>query len=153
MDILLVDIGSADKTEILRAVEEDRHHAEITNNGEPVIPQIERGNYDLIFIESRPGDDTGLRLLQEIGELKPSPLVVILSADKSITTAIRATRLGAFDYLEKPFTASELRKLLHKARMAISSETAPVRATGTTQELKSKTGGESPGYRFTSDDP
>lgn len=57
----------------------------------------------------------GLALLRSLKGLDPGAVVILITAYATIDTAIEATRAGAFDYLRKPFTTAELRKVLERA--------------------------------------
>ncbi|MBI3683512.1 MAG: response regulator, partial [Acidobacteria bacterium] len=77
-----------------------------------------------VYRESRPGivltdlrmpEMDGLALLRSIRSADPEAVVIVITAYATIDTAIEATRAGAFDYLRKPFTTAELRKVLERA--------------------------------------
>jgi DNA-binding NtrC family response regulator len=57
----------------------------------------------------------GLKLLRSLKQINPDVIVIVITAYATIDTAIQATRAGAFDYLRKPFTTAELRKVLEQA--------------------------------------
>ena len=89
---------------------------------------------------------------QRIIALKPQQLVTIFTAHASISTAVKATQLGAFDYLEKPFTPDQLRAILIKAQKALMTQGEVIRLKETVQELKSEVRHASPPLRFSSED-
>jgi len=89
--------------------------------------------------------------LQRIVEQPQAPMVVVVSADSSITTAVQATRLGASGYLEKPFTPCDLRNALAKAQSAVGSPETFKRTPD--RDPRGKVQADGPPLRFTSDDP
>jgi len=57
----------------------------------------------------------GLALLRAVKSLDPDAVVILITAFATVDTAVQGTRSGAFDYLRKPFTTAELRKVLQRA--------------------------------------
>lgn len=74
-----------------------------------------RGNgYDLAIVDLMMADLDGMTLLQELLRLHPSLPVIILTAHGTISSAVEATKLGAYDYLTKPFNAKALLHCIDK---------------------------------------
>src|SRR5262247_249997 len=71
--------------------------------------------YDLAIIDLKMADVDGLTLLQELLRLHPHLPVIILTAHGTISSAVEATKLGAYDYLTKPFDAKDLLHRIDKA--------------------------------------
>ncbi|MFQ3598426.1 MAG: sigma-54 dependent transcriptional regulator [Chloroherpetonaceae bacterium] len=59
--------------------------------------------------------DSGVRLLKEIKKYDPNIVVIVMTAYGSIDTAVEAMKLGAYDYIQKPFRMSEIRRLIQRA--------------------------------------
>ncbi|MFN3560670.1 MAG: sigma-54-dependent transcriptional regulator [Chloroherpetonaceae bacterium] len=59
--------------------------------------------------------DSGVRLLKEIKKYDPNIVVVMMTAYGSIDTAVEAMKLGAYDYIQKPFRMSDIRRLIQRA--------------------------------------
>src|SRR5262245_64764042 len=79
------------------------------------LSQLAGGSADVVLLDIvMPGID-GLQLLEEIRARHPTLAVVMLTATKTVKTAVDAMKLGAFDYLTKPFDVDELRLILDKA--------------------------------------
>jgi DNA-binding NtrC family response regulator len=71
---------------------------------------------DVVFLDLRLPDENGLTVLKEIkGEHGPDAAVIVMTAFGEIRTAVEAMRLGAYDYLKKPFDFSELEVVVRKA--------------------------------------
>jgi len=71
--------------------------------------------YDLILLDYKLPDGSGLDILQEINEHSKETLVIMMTAYATFETAVQATKLGAYDFLAKPFTPEELRNSVRKA--------------------------------------
>ena len=152
MDILIVDDEKSIRLTTSMALEAEGHYVETAEDGALALKRIKEENFDLVFLDLRLGDEDGLEILQKIVAMKPQQLVTIFTAHASIATAVKATQLGAFDYLEKPFTPDQLRAILIKAQKALNTQGEVVRLKDTVTELKNAVNRNSPPLRFTSDD-
>ncbi len=70
---------------------------------------LERSRFDLVFLDLWLGSDSGLDLLPEILRRQPGIGVIVITAFASIETAVEAIKLGAVDYIPKPFTPQQVR--------------------------------------------
>jgi NtrC-family two-component system response regulator AlgB len=152
MDILIVDDEKSIRLTTSLALEADGHYVETAEDGSLALRRVREENFDLVFLDLRLGDEDGLEVLQKIIALKPQQLVTIFTAHASIPTAVKATQLGAFDYLEKPFTPDQLRAILVKAQKALKTQGEVTQLKETVKELKSEVRHTSPPLRFSSSD-
>jgi DNA-binding NtrC family response regulator len=100
-------------------------------NGEEALSKVEREPYDLMLLDLRmPGMD-GMEVLRRARELRPELPVVILTAYGSVESAVEAMKLGAVDFLQKPFSPKEIRDLASEvlARGKLDAEGARDYAT------------------------
>ena len=102
--ILVVD-DERDIRETLRGIlEEEGYQVLLAESGEACLEQLHRRACDVVLLDIwLPGMD-GLDTLQRIRQEEDAPEVVMISGHGSIETAVRATKLGAFDFLEKPLS-------------------------------------------------
>ncbi|MEB2323714.1 MAG: sigma-54 dependent transcriptional regulator [Sorangiineae bacterium] len=73
------------------------------------------GAYDVVITDLRMGADDGIEVLRAIKEAQPMTEVIVMTAYGTIESAVEAMRLGAFDYIQKPFTEQELIVKVSKA--------------------------------------
>jgi DNA-binding NtrC family response regulator len=83
----------------------------------PAIKELEHGTFDLILTDYRMGEQTGTDLIRAAKHSRPEALIAVMTAFASIDNAIEVTKEGAFDYLPKPFTQTQLAHLLKKVRL------------------------------------
>jgi DNA-binding NtrC family response regulator len=86
--------------------------------------------FDVVLLDVRfPGGESGVDLLAEIARDAPETTVIMMSGHATLETAVRATRLGAFDFLEKPLDLERLRVVLRNAteRVALRAENRRLR--------------------------
>jgi DNA-binding response OmpR family regulator len=83
-------------------------------NGEEALQMLEKEHFDLIFLDLKmPGMD-GMEVLQKINAGWPKIRVVISTAHGTIESAVEAMKLGAVDFIQKPFSPTEIRELAQK---------------------------------------
>ena len=90
------------------ALDEDGYTVETAAGGRAGIERVKQGGIDLVVSDVKMPDLDGLDMLREIKAVSPSPHVITITAFGSIDTAIRAVKLGAFDYITKPFEIDQL---------------------------------------------
>jgi DNA-binding NtrC family response regulator len=88
---------------------------------------IQKG-YDLVLTDIRMPEIGGMRVLRDIKRVKPSTTVVIITGYATVQSAVQAMKLGATDYIEKPFTPEELVEAV-KAALDISATKPPEEQT------------------------
>ena len=108
--ILLVD----DETKILnalaQALREDRHEVVATSSAREAQRLLSQRMFDLLVVDNLMPELTGLDLIRELhaSGAADRPQIVMMTAHATVESAIEAMKLGAFDYLQKPFEVDEL---------------------------------------------
>jgi len=120
MDNILIVDDEVGILESLKGVLEDEgHKAATAESAEAGLELIRKHAFDLVLLDIwLPGMD-GLEALQEIRKLDNPPEVIMISGHGTIETAVRATKLGAYDFLEKPLS---LEKTLILVKNAIEAK-------------------------------
>ncbi len=108
-NLLLVD----DDPKILKLLQntfaEDNYEIHTSSNGREAIETLKRKKIDAALIDLILPEMNGLSLLQEIRKRSPAIMVIMLTGHGGIREAVKATQLGAIDFLEKPFEVNALR--------------------------------------------
>ncbi len=94
------------------------HHVATAQRAEEAEQALERSAWDLLITDVRLPRRSGIELLQHARQVQPGLQVIVISAYGTVTGAVEAMRLGAYDYLLKPF---ELERLLLLAERALES--------------------------------
>jgi DNA-binding NtrC family response regulator len=81
-------------------------------------------DYDLLLMDLRLPDMDGMDVLRLIKETKPETQVIVMTGYASVASAVESMKLGALDYLPKPFTEDELEAAVEKALKAKKKEAA-----------------------------
>lgn len=153
MDVLIIDDEASIRNSTRFALEAEDHYVETADSLASARQRLKEEKFDLLFLDLRLGEESGMTLLAEILERNPGQLVVIFTAYSTIDSAVKATRAGAFDYLSKPFTPEQLRGILVKAQKALSTQGQIDNLQTTVTELKSEVSRNSPPPRFESHEP
>jgi YesN/AraC family two-component response regulator len=82
--------------------------------GQMALKSVEEEDYDIALVDLRMPKMNGIEVLKELKSIKPSLYVIIITAYASIETAIEAMKLGAFDYIRKPFKSKDLNAIINK---------------------------------------
>ena len=113
--ILVVDDEDVILASCTRALRADGREIETASSGPQALERIEADGYDVIVLDiMMPGMD-GLEVLQRVKESHPDIEVVMVTGLSQIDTAVRSMKLGAFDYLPKPFDPDELALVVERA--------------------------------------
>jgi two-component system, NtrC family, response regulator AlgB len=110
------------------------------------LKQLENGDFDVAFLDLKLNGQSGLDLLPELLKLNPRLEVVVFTAYASIETAVEAMRRGATDYIPKPFTPEQIRRVLGKI-----TEARKLRRR--VDELESRLSADAPATELTSAEP
>lgn len=116
--ILIVDDDLNLCTVLKEELIEVGYDAAYVNNGDAAFEFLEKKTVDLILLDLKmPGKD-GFQVLQELGEKKISTKVIVLTAYADVKSAIDSAKLGATDFISKPYDFDELlitiRKVLQR---------------------------------------
>jgi NtrC-family two-component system response regulator AlgB len=87
------------------------HEAVCATNSAAALRELDKAPFEVVFLDLKLGAENGLALLPELIESNPQMDVVVCTAYASIETAVEAMRLGAADYLPKPFTPEQVRQV------------------------------------------
>jgi len=102
--VLIVDDEPAIRTTLRGVLEDEGYRVTAVASGADALAAIADDGHDLVFLDIwMPGLD-GLETLTELRRLRPDATVVMISGHGTIETAVKATRLGAYDFIEKPLS-------------------------------------------------
>ncbi|HEY1264285.1 MAG TPA: sigma-54 dependent transcriptional regulator [Terriglobales bacterium] len=114
-DILIVDDESSIRQSLAGALEDEGYSAAVAESGEACLEQLRKRPFDVVLLDVwLPGLD-GLDTLDRIRGLENAPEVIMISGHGTIETAVRATKRGAYDFLEKPLSVEKTLILVKNA--------------------------------------
>jgi two-component system, NtrC family, nitrogen regulation response regulator NtrX len=113
--ILVVDDEEGIRESLASILRDERYSVDAVASGEEALALIGKGEFQVVLLDIwLPGID-GMEALTRIQDLPRPPAVIMISGHGSIETAVRATKLGAFDFIEKPLSLEKINVLVRNA--------------------------------------
>src|SRR5579862_6239566 len=123
--ILVADDDRAIRTVLSQALSRLGHDVRTTSNAATLWRWVSDGEGDLVITDVVMPDENGLDLVPRIKKLRPELRIVVMSAQNTLLTAVKATERGAFEYLPKPFDLRELVNVVERALTVPHGTAAP----------------------------
>src|SRR5271169_5270795 len=102
--ILVVDDEAGIRQSLTSVLQDEGYEVASVASGEECLAAVGTKNFDVVMLDIwLPGMD-GLQALEKIQTLENPPVVIMISGHGTIETAVRSTKLGAFDFIEKPLS-------------------------------------------------
>ena len=114
MRILIVDDEPGIRKTTRIAVESAGHQGAEAPNAARALKAVDDESFDAVFLDLKLGADDGIDTLGKLLKAQPTLAIVMFTAYANIATAVEAMRLGAFDFIPKPFTPDQIRGVLAK---------------------------------------
>jgi two-component system nitrogen regulation response regulator GlnG len=124
--ILVADDDRAIRMVLNQALIRLGHDVRMTGNAATLWRWVADGEGDLVITDVIMPDENGLDLIPRIKKIRPELRIIVMSAQNTLLTAVKATERGAFEYLPKPF---DLRELVSIVERALTAPRAPWPAT------------------------
>ncbi|HHT9126567.1 MAG TPA: sigma-54-dependent transcriptional regulator [Candidatus Brocadiia bacterium] len=128
--ILIVDDEETIRLSLKEALSEEGHEVIDARNSDEAFKKIEDILPDLILVDLRMPGMNGMTLLEKVKAKDPTMLVIVMTGYGTIDSAVEAMKLGAYDYLAKPFKLDHLKLVVAKAlgAQALRREVLELRA-------------------------
>jgi len=133
--ILVADDDRAIRMVLNQALIRLGHDVRMTGNAATLWRWVADGEGDLVITDVIMPDENGLDLIPRIKKIRPELRVIVMSAQNTLLTAVKATERGAFEYLPKPFDLRELVSVVERALTAPYEASAPYAEEETEDQL------------------
>ncbi len=100
--------------ESLKLILENDYNIIFAENGDEAIEKMKSSPIDIVLLDIKMPRKDGLETLKELKKIKPDSKIIIATGYKSVETAQEAMKLGATDYIVKPFDRDKITKLIQK---------------------------------------
>ncbi len=105
-----------------RALAPEGYDVRIVKSGMDGLKMLESEAFDLVLTDLKMPDIDGIEVLRIVKGKWPSVEVIIITGYQTVETAVKAMKLGAFDYIEKPFTPEQILSVVKNAIAHRASE-------------------------------
>ena len=123
--VLIVDDEKNIRLTVSTALESMEYEIASAVNGEEALGMLRERDFSLVLLDLKlPGMD-GVEVLRTVREIRPETRVIIITAHGTVQSAVETLKLGAADFIQKPFTSSELREIVSRV---LNENAAPARA-------------------------
>jgi two-component system, NtrC family, nitrogen regulation response regulator GlnG len=133
--ILIADDDRAIRMVLNQALVRLGHDVRLTGNAATLWRWIADGEGDLVITDVIMPDENALDLIPRIKKIRPELRVIVMSAQNTLSTAVKATERGAFEYLPKPFDLRELVNVVERALAAPRDAPALLSEDDTEEQL------------------
>jgi len=113
--ILVIDDEKLIRWTLRERLERAGYSVVEAEHGAAAFEAMRQEDFDLLLLDFKLPDTDGLEILKVAKERKPAPAVILMTAFASVQNAVEAMRLGAYDYVKKPFNLDELLLDVEKA--------------------------------------
>jgi DNA-binding NtrC family response regulator len=113
--ILIIDDEKAICDACSKILTEEQYQVEVSNDGESGLAKIDVFHPDLVFVDLKMPGINGIEVLRRIREMDPTVVSVVITGFASIESAVDSMKVGAFDFLPKPFSPDQLRIIARRA--------------------------------------
>ncbi|MGD9345474.1 MAG: sigma-54 dependent transcriptional regulator [Candidatus Aminicenantes bacterium] len=117
--ILVIDDEAGIRSSLKGILEDENYIVKTADTGEKGLNLLKGDNYGLVFLDILLPEMNGIEVLENINDSEDNTQVIIITAHGSIDMAVKATKLGAFDFLEKPLS---LEKVVLTAKNALKQK-------------------------------
>ena len=115
LNVLVVDRDEATNLELKDFLSEEGYQAFALSDPEQVLEEVKKSRFQLVLLDVSPPEDPAIELLQRIRHADSDICVVAMTAMPTVAVAVRALKIQAFDYLQKPLEMEELRAVIAAA--------------------------------------
>jgi signal transduction histidine kinase/ActR/RegA family two-component response regulator len=113
-NILVIDDEAVIRDGCIKILSKEGWKVETAENGHDGIEMVNNKNFDILLLDLMMPGMSGMEVIQEIKCRTPSLYVIVITGYATIETAVEAMKMGAYDYIPKPFTPDQLRIVVRK---------------------------------------
>jgi two-component system nitrogen regulation response regulator NtrX len=106
--ILVIDDEASIRSSLQGILEDEGYEVKTVETGEKGLDLLKRQNFGLILLDIWLPEMSGMDVLTQVKSMEEHPQIVVISGHGNVETAVKATKLGAFDFLEKPLSLEKV---------------------------------------------
>ena len=113
--ILIVDDEPAICRNCVKILTKMDYEVKSALSGYDALKMLEAEQFDVVVTDLKMSNLGGMEVLRRLKETHPETMVIVITGYASVSSAVEVMKMGAFDYLPKPFTPHELRSVVHQS--------------------------------------
>jgi DNA-binding NtrC family response regulator len=117
--LLVIDDDRAIREGCASVLESEGYQVRLAGRGDDVVDIFRRGTFDIVLVDLFMTPVAGMEILGSIMSIRPETIVIMMTGNPSVHSSVEALRIGAWDYLPKPFSASHLQVLIGRAAYTV----------------------------------
>ncbi len=121
MRVVVFDDEKTIRNVLKKLLQKEGLEVETFESGTDAVEIVERFRPEIVFLDIFMKDSNGIDILKELVSLEDYPFVVMISGHDDYKYIIEAMRLGAYDYIVKPFDINQIRKVVNDIRKSLNS--------------------------------
>jgi len=127
--ILVIDDEESIRDACFQIIAKDGYQAESAKNGTEGLEKIRNVHPDIVLVDLKMPGKSGNEVLEELQTINPHIIPIVITGYGTVDSAVEAMKRGAFDFIQKPFTPEELRKIIRRSleRRKLIQETKTLR--------------------------
>jgi len=122
--ILVVDDDPGMRLAMVETLKRKKYQVDSAEDGASGLTRLSRHPYQALITDMRMPGMTGLELLGQVKKISPATEVILVTAYGTVQTAVDAMKVGAYDYLQKPFSTTDLETIVYNALLKNTPENA-----------------------------
>jgi len=119
MRILVIDDDRTLREGCASVLQVEGYNVTSCGRGDEAIEMVRRSQYDVVLVDLYMTPVSGMEILKAVLASRPETIVVMMTGNPSVNSSVEALRVGAWDYLPKPFSGSHLQVLVGRAAYAV----------------------------------
>ncbi len=120
--ILVVDDDPGMRLAMVETLKRKKYQVDSAEDGASGLTRLARHPYQALITDMRMPGMTGLELLGQVKKVSPATEVILVTAYGTVETAVDAMKVGAYDYLQKPFSTNDLEEIVYNALLKNTPE-------------------------------
>lgn len=137
--ILVIDDEKAIRNTLKDILEYEKHHVSLASNGVEGLETLKKETFDALLLDIKMEGLDGMEVLEQVAKDYPDLPVIMISGHGTVDTAVKAIKMGAFDFIEKPLDLNRLlitlRNAMDKGKLITETKTLRKKVASKNREL------------------